>query len=69
MPSKPSLEKRIATLEKLVAEIRTRLDVNGATKKTDWRKSLEAFAGEPIIEEIIEEGRKIREAGRKRRAS
>ena len=69
MPSKPSLEKRIATLEKLVAEIQTRLDANGSMKKTDWRKSLEAFAGEPIMEEIIEEGRKVREADRRRRAS
>ena len=65
MPSKPSLEKRIATLESLVAEIQERLD--GSTKKTNWRKSLEAFAGEPIMEEITEEGRKIREAGCKRR--
>ena len=30
---------------------------------------LEAFAGEPIMEEIIEEGRKVREADRRRRAS
>jgi hypothetical protein len=65
--SKPTLEERVTELEGQVADLIAVLEKrNGWTKKTDWQRSMEVFADEPIMPEIIEEGRKIREADRKR---
>ncbi len=64
---KPTLEERVATLERQVADLIAALEKRTeSARKTDWQRSMEAFADEPIMPGIIEEGRKIREADRKR---
>lgn len=56
-----TVEERLAALERIVDEI-----VTGAKRlrKKDWRTTIGMFAGDPVIGEIQEEGRKIREADR-----
>lgn len=65
--SEPSLEQRVKELEQTVASLTKRLMPGQKPPTTpDWRSSLNVFEpGDPILEEIIEEGRKIREADRK----
>jgi hypothetical protein len=49
------LEKRVADLERKVADL---------IRKRDWRSTIGMFAGDALMQEIDEEGRKIREADR-----
>jgi hypothetical protein len=57
-----TLEERVTALEKTVAQLLSQSD-SGVVKK-DWRSTLGMFADDPIMKEIDEEGRRIREAGR-----
>ncbi len=60
--SQPTLEERITALEEVVVRI---LEQSASTPlKKDWRSTLGMFANDPIMQEIDEEGRKIREADR-----
>jgi hypothetical protein len=63
--SQPSLEERVVALEHQVEELTKRL-LPGAKlpPKKDWRSTVGMFANDPIMKEIIEEGRKIRERDR-----
>ena len=56
-----TVEERLSALERIVDEI-----VAGAQRprRKDWRTTIGMFAGDPLIREIQEEGRKIREADR-----
>ena len=56
----PTLEERVSALEKAVARIVTQPSI--APQKKDWRSTLGMFADDPLMKEIDEEGRKIREA-------
>ena len=56
------LEERVETLEKQVAELMERILAPSPTK--DWRSTIGMFANDPMMKEIDEEGRKIREADR-----
>ena len=58
--SQLSLDQRVAALEQEVA----RLSQQRQPPAKDWRSTLGMFAGDPIMKEIIEEGRKIRERDR-----
>jgi hypothetical protein len=60
----PTLEKRVATLEKQVSELLAAQ--TGKKRVKDWRRTFGAFTGDELMKEIFEEGRKIREADRKR---
>ncbi len=60
--SQTTLEDRVATLEKQVAELMHRV-LKPAVEK-DWRSTVGMFADDPVMREIQEEGRKIREADR-----
>ena len=60
--SDATLEERVATLEKLVAEIMHNVDTS--VRKKDWRRTVGMFDGDPIMKEIIDEGRRVREADR-----
>lgn len=60
--SEPSLEDRVATLEEQVAALMERILAPPVEK--DWRSTIGMFADDPVMREIQEEGRKIREADR-----
>ena len=57
-----TLEERVAALEETVAQLLSQPDSVAAKK--DWRSTLGMFADDPIMKEIDEEGRRIREADR-----
>lgn len=53
------LEERVAALEETVAQLLSQCD--SAVAEKDWRSTLGMFADDPIMQEIDEEGRRIRE--------
>jgi hypothetical protein len=55
------LEQRVAELEKEVAALKAALD-----NRKDWRRTVGMFAGDEVMKRIDEEGRKIREAERRK---
>ena len=58
-----TLEQRVTTLEQLVAKLMRTVETSGRTK--DWRRTVGMFDGDPILQEILAEGRRIREADRR----
>jgi hypothetical protein len=62
--TQPTLEERVAALEKLVVQIMAKLPPAEPAK--DWRSTIGMFANDPIMKEIQEAGQKIREADRER---
>jgi hypothetical protein len=62
--SQPNLEKRVGALEKLVAALLANPMADRGAK--DWRRTRGIFTGDDLMKQIFEEGRKIREAERKR---
>jgi hypothetical protein len=57
-----TLEARVAALEETVAKL---LATSEATAdKKDWRRTLGMFADDPIMKQIDEEGRRIRDQDR-----
>lgn len=60
--SEPSLEERIVKLEEMMDTVLQNLDIS--TRKKDWRKTAGMFDSDPLMQEIIEEGQRIREADR-----
>jgi hypothetical protein len=61
--SRGSLQQRVAALEKQVDALVA--DHAGAPRK-DWRRTRGAFTGDEFMKQVFAEGRKIREAERKR---
>ena len=59
--SQTTLEERVAALERQVVRLKQL-----APPKKDWRRTLGMFADDPILKEIDEETRKIREADRRK---
>lgn len=59
-----TLEERVEKLEKLVDILMHRPDVSA--RKKDWRRTAGMFDGDPLMKEIIEEGRRIREEDRRK---
>jgi len=62
--SETTLEDRVTALESQVAELMEKVLSPPITK--DWRSTIGMFADDPVMREIDEEGRKIREADRER---
>ena len=59
-----SVEKRLDALEQAVAAI---VAAGGEhNQKRDWRSTIGMFEGDPVMREIQEEGRKVREADRRK---
>ncbi len=58
------LEERVAELERELAALKAR--VATLTPRSDWRSVVGMFAGDEVMKEILEEGRKIREEDRRR---
>ena len=61
--SRATLEKRVAALERQIALL---ADHTSAERTKDWRRTRGAFTSDNLIKQIFEEGRKIRDAERKR---
>ena len=58
-----TLEERVATLEQLVAHL---MRTTAQTERPrDWRRTVGLFDGDPIMQEIIVEGRRFREEDRR----
>ena len=57
-----TLEERLARVEQLVEELVRKSE--RPKREKDWRRTVGMFRGDPIMKEIIEEGRRIREADR-----
>ena len=62
--SEPNLEERVVKLEKLMVAVLENLD--SAAHKKDWRRTAGMFDGDSLMQEIIEEGRRIREEDRRK---
>jgi hypothetical protein len=60
--AQPTFEERLEALEKAVAQLADRSQP--ALEGKDWRSTVGMFANDPVVKEIQEEGRKIREAER-----
>jgi hypothetical protein len=58
------LARRVDELEKTVNELKRARAASGKVK--DWRRTIGMFAGDEVMKEIFELGRKIREADRKK---
>ncbi len=59
-----TLEERVAALEKKVGALLANHTDDSRFK--DWRRTRGAFTGDDLMKQIFEEGRKIRDAERKR---
>lgn len=57
----PTLDERVTALEQAVARLSGLQPGAGHPPEKDWRSTLGMFAGDAIMKEIIDEGRKIRE--------
>jgi hypothetical protein len=62
--SRATLEERVAALEKQVGALLA--NAAGLGRRKDWRRTRGAFTGDELMKQVFEEGRKIREAERKR---
>ena len=62
--SRATLEERVAVLERQVSSLLANSDGTGRAK--DWRRTRGVFTGDDVMKQIFEEGRKIRDAERKR---
>ena len=58
------LEQRVAELERQVQELRRA--INDVRDGKDWRRTIGMFAGDEVMKEIDEAGRRIREADRQK---
>ncbi len=63
----PTLEERVTALEETLAQLLSQSAI--AARKKDWRSTLGMFADDPVMREIDEEGRRIREADRQQAQS
>ncbi len=62
--SQATLEERVAALEMQVRALLSSYAETGRGK--DWRRTRGAFTGDDFMKQVFEEGRKIRDAERKR---
>jgi hypothetical protein len=63
MVSDATPDERVTKLEKLMDELVRHADTS--RRKKDWRRTAGMFEGDPVMKEIIEEGRHIREMDRR----
>ncbi len=62
--SPAKLEERVAALERQVGALLAKHGGRGRAK--DWRRTRGAFTGDDLMKQVFAEGRKIRDAERKR---
>jgi hypothetical protein len=61
--SRTTLEDRVAALERQVGVL---LANHAETGVKNWRRTRGAFTGDQLMKQVFEEGRKIRDAERRR---
>jgi hypothetical protein len=64
--SHETLEERVAALEQEVARLTQQKQPDDEPGRDDWKSTVGMFANDPIMKEIDEEARKIREEDRRR---
>lgn len=57
------LERRVSKLEQMMQSLSQSVD--RAMNKKDWRRTVGMFDADPLMQEIIEEGQRIREEDRR----
>jgi hypothetical protein len=62
--SQQTLEERVAALEKEVERLSRQLHPVREPGRDDWKSTVGMFANDPIMKEILDEARKIRERDR-----
>ena len=62
--SRATLAERVAALERQVGALLANHAGTGPAK--DWRRTRGVFTGDDLMKQVFEEGRKIRDAERKR---
>jgi hypothetical protein len=62
--TRATLEERVAALERQVSALLANPAGTGRAK--DWRRTRGVFTGDDLMKQVFEEGRKIRDAERKR---
>jgi hypothetical protein len=62
--SRATLEERVAAVENQLAALLA--NHAGAGRAKDWRRTRGAFTGDALMKQVFEEGRKIRDAERRR---
>jgi hypothetical protein len=62
--ARSTIEERVAALEQLVAELKAA--VENCVREKDWRQTVGMFSGDEVMKRIDEEGRKWREADRRK---
>lgn len=63
MMSQPTLEERVALLERELTQVKNQ--IAATTPAKDWQSTFGAFADDPLFDEIVREGRSYREAQNK----
>ena len=53
------LEQRVETLEREVADLKSRVV---GRRQGDWRRTVGMFRGDSVFREVVEEGRRLRQA-------
>jgi hypothetical protein len=62
--SRATLEEQVSALEKQVGALLA--SHTGPRRARDWRRTRGAFTGDDLMKQVFEEGRRIRDAERKR---
>lgn len=58
--SQSTLEDRVTRLEQLMQQVLQMPPESTQPGRDDWQKTFGMFAGDPVMKEIIEAGRRIR---------
>jgi hypothetical protein len=62
--SQQTLEERVRALEEKFDQLARQLRPDGESGRDDWKSTVGMFANDPIMKEILDEARKIRERDR-----
>jgi hypothetical protein len=62
--SRATLEERVAALERQVGDLLA--NQAGMGRPKDWRRTRGAFTGDDLMKQVFAEGKRLREAERKR---
>ena len=60
-----TIEERVARLEQLIDRLMERQQPEPQPGRDDWRRTFGMFAGDPVMKEIIDAGKRIRDDDRR----